>query len=270
MPDRCRCRRFHSAVSDLGALVLAGSGEYTPAMDRADQFLLRLNAARPVLLIATACAPEGDEVMTKWETMGQAHFRRFGVEAIPLRIRNQEEANLREHAERIAEAGFVWFSGGRAAYLAEAFHGTACWQALEAANRGGAIVAGSSGGLGVLNVHLHDPEAGEAQPPSGLGLAAPIRALAHFDRMEIRRPEFVQRARTLLQPGQKLVGVDEDTALVWHDGAWQVIGHKRVVVFETGDERHVYHDGERIEALPSPVRRNAPDSAVRASDTKES
>ena len=90
-------------MSIPGALVLAGSGEYTPTMDLADQYLLGLNKGRPVLVIATACAPEGDDVMTKWETMGQAHFRKFGVEAIPLRIRDQDEANIAEHAERIIQ-----------------------------------------------------------------------------------------------------------------------------------------------------------------------
>src|SRR5690606_20918300 len=110
-----------------------------------------------------------------------AHFARFGIEAQPLRIRDQQEANVREHAERIAEAGFVWFSGGRATYLAEAFHDTLAFQALEAANRAGAIVAGSSGGLGVLNVHIHDPNVEGERAPTGLGLAAPLRALPHFD-----------------------------------------------------------------------------------------
>jgi cyanophycinase-like exopeptidase len=241
-------------MTDIGALVLAGSGEYTPTMDLADQFLLRLSRGRAVLLIATACAPEGDDVMTKWETMGQAHFRKFGVEAVPVRIRDQDEANIAEHAEKIAEAGFVWFSGGRATYLAEAFHDTACWRALEAANRDGAIVAGASGGLGVLNAHVSDPAIGGPQPPTGLGLASPLRALAHFDRMEARRPEFVERTLSLVQPGQKVVGVDEDTTIVWHDGAWQVVGHKRAVVFEADGSRTTFHNGDRIEILPAPER----------------
>ena len=244
-------------MSDLGALVLAGSGEYTPTMDLADRFLLALNGGRPLLLIATACAPEGDHVMTKWETMGQAHFRKFGVKAIAVRIRDQDEANVAENAERIAEAGFVWFSGGRATYLAEAFHDTACWRALEAANRNGAIVAGSSGGLGVLNVNFLDPAIEGPQPPTGLGLAAPVRALAHFDRMEVRRPEFVERALSLVQPGQKVVGVDEDTAIVWHNRHWQVIGHKRAVVFEPDGSRLIFHNGDHIDALPSPEREAA-------------
>jgi cyanophycinase len=240
--------------NELGPLVLAGSGEYTPTMDLTDQYLLGLNGRRPVLVIATACAPEGDDVMTKWGTMGQAHFRKFGVEAVPVRIRDQDEANNGSFADQIAEAGFVWFSGGRATYLAEAFHETACWRALEEANRNGTIVAGSSGGLGVLNVNTVDPAIEGPQAPTGLGLAAPVRALPHFDRMEVRRPEFVERALGLMQPGQKLVGVDEDTAIVWHDGEWRVIGHKRAVVYENDGSRSIFHNGDRIDGLPIPER----------------
>jgi cyanophycinase len=223
-------------------------------MDLADTYLLGLNGNRRVLVIATACAPEGDDVMTKWETMGQAHFRKFGVEAVPVRIRDQDEANVAANAEQIAGAGFVWFSGGRATYLAEAFHDTACWRALEEANRNGAIVAGSSGGLGVLNVNTIDPAIEGPQAPTGLGLAAPVRALPHFDRMEVRRPEFVERALGLIQPGQKLAGVDEDTAIVWHAGEWRVIGHKRAVVYEADGSSRIFRNGDRIDGLPVPDR----------------
>src|SRR3990167_6953071 len=50
--------------SDLGPLILAGSGEYTPTMEVVDRYLLAACDGRPVLLIATACAQEGDERMT--------------------------------------------------------------------------------------------------------------------------------------------------------------------------------------------------------------
>lgn len=242
------------AMSPVGELILAGSGEYTPAMDIVDRFLIERHDGEPVVLIATACAPEGDDVMTKWEEMGREHFARFGVEATPVRIRDQDEANVREHAERIAEAGIVWFSGGRAAYLAQAFDDTACWRALEAVNRRGAAVAGSSGGLGVLNINVVDPTADGPQPPTGLGLAAPLRALAHFDRMEMRRAEMIERAVANLLPGQTIVGTDEDTAIVWVDGYWQVMGHKRAVVYRPDTERIIFHAGDTIDIIPPPDR----------------
>jgi len=239
--------------NSLGPLVLAGSGEYTPAMDIVDKYLLEVAAGKPVVLIATSCAMEGDDVMTKWEQMGVEHFKRHGIDATPVRIKDQDDANVAANAEQIAEAGFVWFSGGSPVYLAQAFHETLSWRALEAANRNGATVAGASGGLGVLNADIPNTNP-DAQPgPTALGLADPVRAMAHFDRAEQRRPEFVQRILESLQPGQVAVGVDEDTTLVWTENQWRVMGHQRVVLFEDG-ERTIFHHDDVIDTLPPPTR----------------
>jgi len=253
-----------TTFTPLGPLVLAGSGEYTPGMDRVDQWLVE-RCKGPVLLIATSCAQEGADVMTKWEQMGVRHFARFGVEATPLRIVDHADANKAEFARQISEAAIVWFSGGSPPYLASAFHQTECWEALEAANRRGTAVAGSSGGLGVLNQHVEaaigsGPNAQQymnlaGEPaPNALGLAAPVRALAHFDRAEARRPEFVQRIVEGIQPGQMAVGTDEDTAVVWTGDEWRAMGQQRVVVFLPGGERVIYRHDEVVSELPPPLR----------------
>jgi cyanophycinase len=237
----------------LGLLVLAGSGEYTPAMDTVDRFLLEHSDGKPVLLIATSCAQEGLHVMEKWERMGVAHFRNLGIEAQPLRIVDRDDADRPENAEAISGAGIVWFSGGSPIYLAQSFVDTLAFNALQAANRAGVSVAGSSGGLAVLNANVPSPDANVATGTTALGLAAPVRALAHFDRMEARRPEFIDRILSNLQPGQTAVGLDEDTAVVWTDHHWQVMGHKRAVVFN-GGERVIFKHGDVVDILPPPLR----------------
>jgi cyanophycinase len=234
----------------LGTLVLAGSGEYTPAMDIVDTFLLKQAAGRQVVLIATSCAMEGEDVMTKWEQMGVAHFKRLGVDARPVRIKDRDDANVQANADAIAGAGLVWFSGGSPIYLARSFDETLAFEALESANRAGAAVAGASGGLGVLNADIPSEE---NPGPTALGLAAPVRAMAHFDRAEVRRPEFIERIVTSLQPGQAAIGVDEDTAVVWTDREWRVMGHKRAVLF-TDSGREIYRNGDVVPGLPAPLR----------------
>jgi cyanophycinase-like exopeptidase len=279
--------------SNIGPLVLAGSGEFTDTMDIVDRYVVDLIDGRPVVLIATSCAMEGDERMTWWERLGVAHFKRIGVDALPLRIATREDADSEEKAAQIREAGFVWFSGGSAIYLARCFDGTRAFDALRTANERGAAIAGASGGLGVLNPHVSGQEpprpAGPPNPiggandprssvygrqvvgfgppayppdapkmpetgPSGLGLAAPVRAMAHFDRMEARRPEAVERTVASLEPGQKAVGVDEDTAVVWTEGAWKVMGHKRVQVFEKDRAPVLFRHGDTVDVLPPPER----------------
>lgn len=244
------------AGQGIGPLVLAGSGEYTDTMDLVDRYLLEMLDGGPVVLVATACAMEGDDRMSWWEQLGVRHFRKFGIEAAAVRIRDQGEANIEENAAKIGEAGLVWFSGGSAGYLARAFDGTKAWQALQSANFRGAAVAGASGGLGVLNPNVTQvgPDLRPIPGPTGLGLAAPVRAMSHFDRFAARRPEMVERAIDNLGPGQKLVGVEEDTSIVWSEGAWRVVGHKRVHVFEKGAEPALYSHGETIDTLSPPER----------------
>jgi len=279
-------------VAEIGPLILAGSGEYTDTMDIVDRYIIDRTAGKPVILIATSCAMEGDERMTWWEQLGVGHFKRLGVDAVPVRIATREDANDEEKAASISGAGFVWFSGGSAIYLARCFHDTRAFAALRTANERGTAVAGASGGLGVLNPHVPgqepprpqapNPISGANDPrssvygrqvvgfgppmyppdapkmpetgPSGLGLSAPIRAMAHFDRMQARRPEAVERTVESLEPGQKAVGVDEDTAVVWTDGVWRVMGHKRVQVFEKDRPPVLYHHGDVAEVLPPPER----------------
>jgi hypothetical protein len=65
---------------------------------------------------------------------------------------------------------------------------------------------------------------------------------------------MVERAIDNLAPGQKLVGVDEDTAILWSDGAWRAMGHKRIQVFEKGAEPLLYLHGDLIDSLPPPDR----------------
>jgi cyanophycinase-like exopeptidase len=49
------------------------------------------------------------------------------------------------------------------------------------------------------------------------------------------------------------VGVDEDTTVVWTEGAWRVMGHQRAVLFK-GNDREIYHHGDIIPDLPVPHR----------------
>ena len=77
--------------------------------------------------------------------------------------------------------------------------------------------------------------------------------VAHADRAEQRRPEFIERVVGSLQPGQMAIGVDEDTAVIWTENTWRVMGHQRAVLFKDG-ERIVYRHDEVIGDLPPPGR----------------
>jgi cyanophycinase-like exopeptidase len=74
----------------------------------------------------------------------------------------------------------------------------------------------------------------------GLGLVPGIAVLPHYDRV----PEPVAALLALQAPrGCLVVGLDEDTAMVGRNGAWQVYGRARVTVWR-GRRRWRYRAGD--------------------------
>jgi hypothetical protein len=47
----------------------------------------------------------------------------------------------------------------------------------------------------------------------------------------------------LVPADHRLLGIDEDTALLQRNGGWEVRGRGRVLVFRTADDRSVYPSG---------------------------
>jgi cyanophycinase-like exopeptidase len=48
-----------------------------------------------------------------------------------------------------------------------------------------------------------------------------------------------------------LLGIDERTAAVWHDGAWRVMGPGTVTVIRSGTNT-TFGSGQAIEGVPDP------------------
>src|SRR5258708_25487082 len=86
-----------SSRGQPGPLALVGSGEFTPAMEEIDRGLLQGRPQRAVFL-PTAAAPEGEETLRYWVELGEAHYRRLGVEAMPLMVRGRSDAESDEMA----------------------------------------------------------------------------------------------------------------------------------------------------------------------------
>src|SRR2546423_15652947 len=74
-----------------GPIALVGSGEFLPAMEAIDTALLAGRPARAVFL-PTAAGPEGPERVAYWLRSGADHYRRLGVEPVPLAGLNRRDA----------------------------------------------------------------------------------------------------------------------------------------------------------------------------------
>jgi cyanophycinase len=229
-----------------GPVALVGAGEFLPEMLVFDAGLLAATGrSRPrVAILPTASYPDGDEVFTRWATMGVAHFGELGAEVEPVLVRDRAGADDPAAAQAIGEADLIYLSGGKPAYLLDALSGSAVGHALTAAHARGAVLAGCSAGAMVLAGDAFDFRIGWSPWPlrwrNGLGFAPGASVVPHYDAW----PEALCALVALQSPRSSVVlGIDEGTAAVGRDGSWQVHGRSRVTVWR-GRHRERYRAGD--------------------------
>ena len=237
---------MHSAP---GPVALVGSGEYLPALQDVEGALLAGRPPRYVQL-ATAAAPEGAAVLRRWHDLGARAAERLGVEQVVVPVGDRDGAHDPANAALVAGAGLVYLSGGDPTYLTETLRGTPVWTAILATWRDGASLAGCSAGAMALGASVPRIRMPGRQALPGLGVVPGIEVLPHFDAFTRRMPDLVVRRLAGAPPGVRIVGVDEETALVagldgW-DGepagagaVWQVRGRGSAWLIDRGGRREV-------------------------------
>ena len=226
--------------------MLVGAGEFLPEMAALDRDLLAaIDRARPrVVILPTASAPDGEEIFRRWAAMGSEHFASLGAEVEPVLIRSVEEGSDAAGLQAIGEADLVYLSGGKPAHLRRVLTSSPLGAALRQANERGAIIAGCSAGAMILASlqpeFRRDPLPWPLRWCAGLGLVPNLAVLPHYDAW----PEPVTALMALQAPrGVRVLGIDEDTAVVGRDGVWQVHGRARVTVWR-GRHRERFRRGD--------------------------
>jgi cyanophycinase len=229
-----------------GPVALVGAGEFLPAMADVDAGLLAsTGVTRPrVAVLPTASYPDGEDVFDRWASMGVAHFAALGAEVEPVLVRDRAGADDPAAAQAIGEADLVYLSGGKPDYLRHALEGSAVGAALRAAHERGAVLAGCSAGAMILAGHAFEFRMRLLPWPlrwgPGLGFAPGISVVPHYDAW----PEPFSALIALQAPrGSVVLGIDEETAVIGRDGAWQVHGASRVTVWR-GRHRERFRAGE--------------------------
>jgi cyanophycinase-like exopeptidase len=229
-----------------GAVALVGSGEFLPAMSEFDASLLAATGrSRPrVAILPTASWPDGEETFARWSSMGVAHFSALGAEVEPVHVRDRADAEDAAHIQAIGEADLIYLSGGRPAHLSSILTGSGLGRAMCRALERGAVVAGCSAGAMVLAERHFALRRRRLMWPvrwhEGLGLVAGASVVPHYDAW----PEPMSVLLVLQSPrGSTVLGIDEETAMVGRDGAWEVHGRARVTVWH-GRHRERFRAGD--------------------------
>ena len=229
-----------------GLIALVGAGEYLPVMEEVDRHLLAsLQVQTPhVVCLPTAAGQEGDESINRWSRMGIDHFKKLGADVTALRIIDKDSANDEQFISMLESADLIYFSGGNPQYLFETLNGSLAWSAMQKAWAAGAVYAGCSAGAMILSKRI--PSFRLAGTNEGFGLVPAQFILPHFDAIPVMFKPLTFALKSQLKKGERLIGIDENTALVGQLGhEWKVMGHSKVHVF-TREGTQTYENGQTL------------------------
>jgi cyanophycinase-like exopeptidase len=232
-------------------VALVGAGEFLAPMAEFDRGLLESTGrSRPrVVILPTASAVDGEQTFRTWADMGVEHFSALGAEVEPVLVRSADEGHDAAALQAIGEADLVYLSGGHPRHLLRVLQESPMGVALAQAHARGAVIAGCSAGAMAITGRTMDfrflPKVGLPLPfpvrwPVGLALVDGIAVLPHYDAW----PEALSAFVALQAPrGAIVLGIDEETAVVGRNGAWQVHGRGRVTVWR-GRHRERFRKGD--------------------------
>lgn len=212
----------------MGYILLEGGAEFGGLMDKADLRALAL-AGGPharLSIIPAAAAPDHNHLLAGQS--GESWFRGLGathVTALPLIDR--PSANSKNVAEALGRSRLIYMLGGFPHYLAQTLMGSLSWGAILAANRNGAVIAGSSAGAMVLCAQYYDPVSKMVE--KGLNLVPGACILPHHNTFgQGWASHLAQRLPEIL-----LIGIDEETGMIndGPQGQWQIYGKGSVTLY---------------------------------------
>ncbi len=226
-----------------GPLALVGSGEFLPVMAPIDAQLIDSRPAR-VAIVPTAAGLEGEGSVKRWLDLGVDHFRSLGAEVVAVRALDDESANNADHVEAMTGCGLIYYSGGDPSHAISTMRNSTTWDAVVAAWRTGAALAGCSAGAMMMGSVSASPRRSDLV--DGLGLFADLCVLPHFDRLD-QRPGMTDSVRERLDSDVTLLGIDENTAVVVEPstGIGTVAGDGRAWLIGAG-ERQSFDAGQSV------------------------
>ena len=245
-------------MATWGPLALVGGDELNPGNEPQDEVLVRAAGVGPAFVLATAAGRQHPEAAVanavRW-------FAGLGLRIEELPATRRSDAKDGANVARAREGRFFYLVGGDPGLVPKVLAGTPLWEAIVGAWVGGAALAGSSAGAMALGewtlVRERMPGDDRRRYLPALGLVPGVAVLPHFETFGHRWVDSAERAAP--RSDVVLLGIDERTAALHHDGAWRAFGDGGVTVI-AGGERRRFASGETIDGLPTPDPEGSPGS----------
>ena len=238
----------------MSTFAFMGAGEFESWHADIDR---RLISGRDggVLVLATASAPEGDDVYERWVAKGLAHYEALGIDATAPMLRTIEDAHDPEVVDALQGAALVFFSGGNPAYLSRVLAGSPFWRLLQervADDR--TAYAGCSAGVACLSDPTYDSDTEDFERvwAPGLGYFPEVLFAPHWDIID----GWIPGARAFITASAPangtLIAIDENTAMVGDGSSWDVHGVGGVYLYQAPSWVAEHRDGASF-SLPLSV-----------------
>jgi cyanophycinase len=225
----------------VGTLALIGGGEWGDGCKDFDRELLGAAGASEVVVLPSAAAYEHPERAAERAT---AYLEGLGAKVTVLMVLHRAEAEEPKIVEKVRKARVVYLSDGSPLHLRSVLKGSLLWDAVLAAYHAGGVLAASGAGATLVCDPMVDPRGGAYTV--GLGV---VQNIAVFPYHGTAADHLRERSIDLLPRGAKLVGIDEQTALVRDlEGGWRTAGAGEVTVY-TGRDTTKYTSGSSVEEL---------------------
>jgi cyanophycinase-like exopeptidase len=240
------------SLSMAGSLAVVGSGEYLPSMMGLESQLLEDGKARgkkPVFVqLATAAGRESADRLKYWQRIGAEQAERLGVEVRFLPVFTRAEAETEEFVEAVQDAALIYFSGGDPNYLAASMRDTVLWSAIQTNFETGASLAGCSAGAMFMSQQVPRLRFTNRPPERGVAILPNLQVIPHFNMIHKWIPDAAVRALSDIPEDVRLIGIDDETALVRKNNSWSVWGAGHVHVLN-GNSQGPFAHSEIIEGL---------------------
>lgn len=229
-----------------GPLALVGGAEFQAGNQEQDALLVAAAAGRPAYVVCSAIRREPERAVAT----ARRWFASLGIDITELRARSRSDGRAPANVEAARAAGLVYIAGGDPGWTVQLLRGTPVWAAVVDAWRAGAALAGSSAGAMALArwtlVRDRWPDHHTRRPVDALDVVPGCAVLPHFDTFG---EGWIDSAQRSLGSDALLVGVDERTAAVWHEGRWTTMGPGAITLV-AGVRQRSFASGALVEGMP--------------------
>ena len=218
-----------------GTMALVGGGEWTEGCDF-DAELLERSGGTEVLVLPTAAAYENPHRIAD---RARDWFASLGATVEVLDVLRRADGLDPDVVARAAGARFLYLAGGSPMHLRSVLKDSPLWEAIVAAWRGGAVLAGAAEGATVLSTHMVDSRGGAFTV--GLDLLEDVTVIPRYNQWS---EDKWHRTVRLAPAGMTVLGIDERTAVLVDGDGWRSAGAGSVTA---------YRDGRRVELADVPA-----------------